>query len=302
MNPVILCHFNLCQNLFHKFHANSLQNGLRSTENFAMNWLLSTLLCCYNSAKNLQKKIEAYGESISDEVLYAGDRLLDFPGSKKSRKDILLAQGHEDLQHLPLLSYALIQCDALRPNSGDFNPSIDARAAAAANMINMTPDALARCIAPRLEFWLSGKTSEEPVIESVNMSLEEVRYTIVDQIGTYDSSPTEEYAGPSPIIFLDSPSSVLIYDCRDLCNLRTVTIDDIPPSLLDSKNDALSSYRVPPPFFCLVGEGTITSLKAFNLFSDALVEDSITLSKHESYENWCTVLAEILFSEISEEQ
>ncbi len=273
-----------------------------STENFAMNWLLSTLLCCYNSAENLQKKIQSYGNSVSEETLFASDRLLDFPGSTKSRKEILLAQGHEELQHLPLLTYALIQCDALRSSHGDFKPSLDARAAAAANMSNMTPDTLARCIAPRIEFWISGKSSQAPLIETVNMSLEEVRYAIVDQVGTHDDlNPNEEYNGPVPIIFVDSPSGVLFYDCRDLCRLRPSKREDIPPSLIESKNEALKSYRVSPPFFSLVGEENINSHEGIKVLEDAMVEDSFTSSKQEPYGKWCTILAEILFSEISDQ-
>lgn len=265
-----------------------------------MNWLLSTLLYCYESAINTQKKIEKYGLNIS-ETFFPGDRLLDYRGSQKSRKEILLARGHDEIQHLPLLTFALIQCDALRPNSGDYNPSIDARAAAAANMGNMTPDVLARRLAPRIEFWISGKNSTEPLIENVKMSLDEVRYTIANEIDSYDGK-REEFIGPLPILFLDTPCSILIYDCQDMCKVRTIAEDDLPPSLIESRDCALKSYRVQPPFFSTTGNSSIPFIDAFNLLSDCMVEDSLTSSKHESYEKWCTVIAEILFSEITDDE
>lgn len=267
-----------------------------------MQWLLSALLCCYESAEVLQKKIKVYGTSASEQILYTSDRLLDIPGSRKSKKDILLAQGHDELQHLPLLCFALIQCDALRPNVGEFNPSIDARAAAAANMNNMTPDVLARCIAPRLEFWVSGENSDQAIIESVKMTMEDVRYAIIDQIGVYENSgdDREEYDGPSPIMFLDSPSNVLLYDCQDLCKIRPFTRDEVPTSLIDSMNDAVNSYRVCPPNSSLANDRVLSSEDVLARFIDALVEDSRTPLKHESYEKWSTSLAEILFSYVSD--
>ena len=231
---------------------------------------------------------------------FPSDRLLNIPGGRLPRKDILLAQGHNELQHLPLLIFSLIQCDALRPNSGDFNPSMDSRAAAAANLSSMSADALARSIAPRLEFWISGKDSNEAVFDSVNMNVNDVRYTIIDQIGTYEDNGDEKYDGVMPILLLDSPSNFLIYDCRDFCTLRATVQDDIPDALVECKEEAIQSYRVPPPSYSLVGEGNISAQEAFNRFMDAMVEDSVTSAKHESYEVWSSILAEILYSELSE--
>jgi len=254
-------------------------------------------LRCYESAQKLQQRIERYGDGISHEHFYPHDRLINPDGSKKHKRDALLAQGHEVFQHLPLLIFSLIQCDALRPNDGDFNPSLDARAAAAANMSNMTSSVIVRCIAPRIEFWLSGQETGEALYESVNMNISDIRYCIVDQIGTLDG---EEYHGTLPLLFIDAPYNTFIYDCRDICKLRPATEDDLPGSLLKTRTEAVESYRAPPPTFDSVhSDGHTTAQTAFSCFNDILVEDSVTSTKHESLQEWCTILAEILLFQIT---
>jgi hypothetical protein len=245
----------------------------------------------------MEGKINRYGDSVAHESFYLNDRLVNSKGTAKSRRDALLGQGHDVLQHLPLVIFSLFQCDALRPNSGDFNPSVDARAAAAANMSNMTPDVIVRCIAPRIEFWISGKDTNEALDESVNMNIRDIRYTIVDQIATADG---EKYQKIVPLLFVDAPYNTFIYDLRDLYNLRPATEDDLPDALLETKNEAVASYRVPPPTFVSTYEDDhIAAYRAYSCFKDVLVEDSVTSSKHESFEGWCIVLAEILFFEIT---
>jgi len=253
-------------------------------------------LCCYESAKKTEGRINRYGDGVSHESFYLNDRLVTSKGTAQSRRDALLGQGHEVLQHLPLMIFSLFQCDALRPNSGDFNPSVDARAAAAANMSNMTPEVIVRCIAPRIEFWISGKTCSEALDESVNMNISDIRYTIVDQIATANG---ERYQETVPLLFVDAPYNVFIYDLRDICNLRPATEDDLPDALLETKNEAVVSYRVPPPTFVSTYKDHIAAHRAHSCFKDVLVEDSVTSAKHESFEGWCIVLAEILFFEIT---
>lgn len=245
----------------------------------------------------MEGKIDRYGDSVAHESFYLNDRLVNSNGTAKSRRDALLGQGHDVLQHLPLMIFSLFQCDALRPNSGDFNPSVDARAAAAANMSNMTPEVIVRCIAPRIEFWISGKDTNEALDESVNMNIRDIRYTIVDQIATADG---EKYQEIVPLLFVDAPYNTFIYDLRDICNLRPATEDDLPDALLETKNEAVVSYRVPPPaFVSTYKDDHIAAHRAYSCFKDVLVEDSVTSAKHESFEGWRIVLAEIMFFEIT---
>jgi len=283
--------------LYHKFYHHALMYGLHAVEDYAVNWILGVLLSCYQSAVHINGSVSQYGSSIAKEF-YPCDRLLNIDGGRLSKREILLAKGHIGLQYLPLMVFALIQCDALRPKSGRFNPSIDSRAAAAANMGNMPSSSIARCIAPRMELWLGDGKSDAAVDENIEMNMNALRFAIIENIDHYDDSVQEDYTGPAPLLLLDSPSCVLIYDCRELCNLRPSVIKDLPKALEKSIDEAVNSYRVEPQSRCFVGYGEATPKEAMHHLHDSMIEDSFT-SKGESYEQWCTRIAEYLYSEIS---
>lgn len=287
---------NSTKSLFHNFHHHALRYGCTSVEDHAVNWLLSVLLCCYESAKKMQGLIDRYGPTVEGAAeYYPSDRLLDRKGSQISNRNILLGRGHVVFEFLPLLVFALVQCDALRPKCGGFNPSIDARAAAAANMGNMPPLTISRCIAPRLELWLTGEESKKAVNDHLNMSMNDVRYAIIDHICASDNEEGE-YAGPMPLLLLDSPKQALIHDCRQLCNHRRTTDEEIPPAMIESAEDGRRSYRVAPPFNKLVYNGVDDCACAVAMLhlSDVMVEDSLTSLKKESFNEWCTGIAEVL--------
>jgi hypothetical protein len=264
----------------------------------ATDWMLNVLLCCYKSAQQLYGKIQKYGDGILCTKFFAADRLLGIQGSSISARDVLLAQGHEELQSLPLLVFSLIQCDALRPNHGEFNPSSDARAAASANMSNMSPDVLSRCIAPRLELWSSGKDTSNATFEVVNMNMNHIRESIHSHIeNTGDMNPNKD--GSMSMLLIDTPSNLIIYDCKGLLyhDGQECRFDDLPAAILKAKADALKSYRVPPPVFS--SNLTSTMHHAVESLRDFLIEDSVTSLSHESYEEWCSTIAEILLDETS---
>lgn len=157
--------------LFHKLSLSAMQDGLEEAHHVAQDWLLSTLLCAYRSAEAYHERIKIekeHGITRSRKCFYPSERLVGHKGGELTDRDILLAQGHDRLSSLPLLVFSLLQCDALRPNDveSSFYPTHDARTAAAANMANMTPGALARSIAPRLEVWSedSSDKSKEPLV------------------------------------------------------------------------------------------------------------------------------------------
>jgi len=291
----------MIKSLYHNFYHHALQYGLTSVEDHAVSWLLSVLFCSYESARKMQGLIDRYGPTVEGaSEYYPSDRLLDKEGSHFSNRDILLGRGHVVFEFLPLLVFALVQSDALRPNCGGFKPSIDARAAAAAHMGNMPPLTISRCIAPRLELWLTGEDSSKAVNEDVNMSMNDVRYAIIDYIGASDGEEGGNYNGVMPLLLLDSPSQVFIHDCRELCNLRKTTDEDIPPAMIDSAEDGRRSYRVAPQFNKLVSNGVedCTCAVAMQHLSDAMVEDSVTSVKKETFNEWCTAIAEVLHSEL----
>jgi len=304
--------------LFHKLSQSSMQDGLEETQHVAQDWLLSTLLCTYRSAEAYYEKIKAeaeHGISRSRKTFYSTERLMGQKGSELTDRDVLLARGHERLSSLPLLVFSLLQCDALRPSGDSFRPTIDSRAAAAANMARMSPGALARCIAPRLELWLEHATrggnirsgKGEPLVESLNMNMEALRLAFFDLRD--DAQQESKY---SPILLLDSPRQVVICDCSFVVDRidgrastrRTIADSDhitkVGPVLHRAIQETLRSYRVPPPvLYCLGDNNTGCMNEAILHLQDALVEDSYTSLSRENFDQWCTEVASLLHSEVA---
>ncbi len=248
---------------------------------------------CYRSAEKQKKTADKYGsDGFSDSMsFYPADRLLHVKGGQMGDNEILLGQGHEKLQVVPLLIYCLIQCDALRPIQGTFRPSIDARVAAAANMGNMSPSALSRCIAPRIELWTSGADAKEPVCSSMGMSLNDIKFTVIDLSVSFMESPSQ--STPKPVLLLDSPREVAIYDCSVFVGAEMrVKQKEIPNKLRKAAHEAKESYRV-RPFSAATNEAHLTSpLEVGHHFRDALVEDSSISG--QTYDQWLTLIAEVL--------
>lgn len=282
--------------MFHKFQQYSLAHGPHMVQEYATSWALNILLCCYKSAQKLQKKISQYGNGLARGNFFAADRLLGIQGSTISAKEVLLAQGHEEFQSFPLLVFSLIQCDALRPNDGEYNPSLDARAAAAANMSNMTPDVIARCIAPRLEVWTIEKDTLKVISDGVSMNMKDIQNTAYNHME--GSNPKDNFV---QVLFVDTPSNVIVCDCQILLHQKGLGIVEDLSTVLDApKAESLNSYRVPPPLYSsFERKCNPASIGAFDRLKDAMIEDSLTSLTHQSFHDWCTTVAEILQGETS---
>ena len=299
--------------LFHKLSLSSMQDGLNEAQHIAQDWLLSTLLCTYRSAEVYDERVKVEDErGISQSrKFYRAERLMGQKGSELTDRDILLAQGHDRLSSLPLLVFSLLQCDALRPGGDSFRPTLDARAAAAANMASMSPGALARCIAPRLELWVehprtstNENEAEEPLVESLNMNMEALRLAFAD---LRDDAQGTNY---SPILLLDSPRQVMLCNCSDVIDrvdgmtttrtgADTTRSIKIGPMLQCATQETLKSYRVTPPVLYCLGDSNSGSLNEAVLhLQDAMVEDSLTSLSEENFERWCTEVASLLHSEV----
>lgn len=268
-------------------------NGLNSVEKFATDWLLSALLCCYKSAECEQSIYGKFGKTaLSADSFSPSARLLDFDGGSLSKEDILLAQGHPDFQNLPLLIFCLIQSDALRPSYGDFRPSLDARAAAAANLSNMPPSSLSRAIAPRLDLWIIRDQSadETPVVENVRMSLDDLQYVVIEQMDSPSSNISQKCN--VPFILIDSPWIISVCNCQhlvksDISNLKCKASEVI----MNAVQEAQCSYRVAPP--------VDAKNDTYYALEDFLIEDSITKSLL-NFREWKKKVAAIVFQYISE--
>ena len=189
----------------------------------------------------------------------------------KEQEQILLAQGHNKLQLVPLLTFCLIQCDALRTNERgggadkSFNPSVDAKCAAAANMSSMPASVLSRCIKPRIEIWMSGAETSTETHDKVGMSFDDILFKVKDvevKAGGEDETQRQEQPQRA-LLFIDSPQQTLLYDCNKLfelgdCNhivntraeenfLEQVSSISMPKKLQNIVEEVGDEYRVSPP-------------------------------------------------------
>jgi hypothetical protein len=104
-----------------------------------------------------------------------------------------------------------------------------------------------------------------------------------------------------PLLFLDSPRQVLVCDCHDFCGLPPINNEnDVPKKLIQSVELAKQSYRVAPPVKIAWNDSSAEFLKHL---SDALIEDSVVLVSEtfHTYDEWTTIVAEILYHNIEEE-
>jgi len=300
--------------LFHKLNAASMDEGLLEVREATQTWLISTLLCAYRSAElhEVRRKMRAsrgLSPCESDSLFFANERLLDRQGGQLSDREKLLARGHNRLCSLPLLTYALIQCDALRPGKGTFRPTIDARCAASSNLSAMPPASLARGIAPRIEVWLSGDDCREPVVDSVNMNMEALRQVIMEYQPVRDEQSSPDASDISfPVLFVDSPRLVMVFDCRYLDNSQSlVPIREkikISDTLLSLVEIAAQSYRVPAPIYYFLGgssNANFNEVTPISLLHDILLEDSGTSDGVSDYHAWTAKIAEEVLEEIDAE-
>ena len=317
--------------LFHKLHSVALADSPIEAQRVARNWLLSTLLCTYRSAELYETKQQARRERSleTNDSFYPSERLLGRPGTHFLDSEILLAQGHDRLCSLPLLVFSLLQCDALRPGGrgSTFRPSADARCAAAANMANMTPGALARCIAPRMELWLSGDGANEPLVESLGMSMKALR-SAIDEHNRHHTISRMSGNGNALILLLDSPRQILLHDCMQLpfggLAIRSTPVSRFPvevsegssrgftqtgKALRSAVEETIRSYRVAPPtrndlilnnyeekekIRNLMMERNDQDVLALSHINDAMVEDSRVGIGKKTYAEWCTDISDLI--------
>lgn len=251
---------NCWQILFHKLCDISLNQGLREAHVFGRHWLLSALMRLYRSAKlNSNRNVDSLDYEVWESL-----------------------QGN---QSLPLLIFCLMQSDALRLTDANFRPSMDSRASASANMFNMPPSSLARCIAPRLELWYLDSQSTAISVESLDMSLSYL-HSSTREVGNGQSLGT-------PIIFLDSPSQIFLNTCSVQSMNASKPMTEIQKKRIsDALNEAVLSYRVAPPIE--VSFDSADTWIASPYITDSLIEDSNEALCHLNFRDWCADIGEIV--------
>ncbi|KAL3893702.1 MAG: hypothetical protein SGARI_007995 [Bacillariaceae sp.] len=247
--------------------------------------------CVYHSAQVEQAKLEedaarqqrVQRSSVAESDFIASERLLDQDGDLEVQ-DVLMGYGHGKTAVIPLLVFALMQCDALRPSGRRFQPSMDARLCALAQMASMTPPVLAKAIAPSLQLW--SMIEDEAIVESLPLSMSSINNAM--------ESITEKNDG---ILLMDSPRQVILF-----------LADRIIAKLTKGKrnDDDKVGVEIGPNLeatimSCLKGSRTIPSkwkdLEAFlegeefketprSQFESNLVEDAPTASGIANFEEW----------------
>jgi hypothetical protein len=191
--------------LFHKISLDAYLSGFMAAQDTAESWLRSLMVCVYHSAQVEQAKLEKAVKtqqqiqqaSLVDAGFIASERLLDLDGDLEVQ-DVLMGYGHPKVAVIPLLVFALMQCDALRPSGGNFQPSIDARLCALAQMASMTPPVLAKAIAPSLMLW--SMKQDELIMETLPLRMKGISEAL--------ESIAEDNDG---ILLMDSPRQVMLY-------------------------------------------------------------------------------------------
>jgi len=306
--------------LYHKSALDAYMTGFIEAQKTAEMWLQSFLVCVYQSALEEQAKLEEEMErehrrhvwSSNDDAtnFVASERLLDEEGGDLDEEDVLMGQGHYKVNVVPLIVYAIMQSDALRPCIGKFQPSMDARLCALTQMASMTPKALAKCFAPSLSLW--SLKDDEPVVESLPLSGDGILSTLEDLGGDGESSSEDG------IVFLESPQHVILYRSLDLQNIllgigengdknkkrRSIKIG----SKLESAILAgLNGYRTPPPQWSELEKfldnhgGDLEEVKVSpSIFLSMLLEDKPTVGGERNFAEWSSKIAESVLEELKD--
>jgi hypothetical protein len=246
--------------LFHRIALASFQDGIVEAANMAQQWLQSLMVCVYQSALEQLQVESRYHESgiepdkhdLTHRYFYPGERLLFLEG-ELSAEDVLLAQGHERLRPLVLMVYLLLQSDPLRLSAGSYRPSHDFRSAALSQMTSMTPSALTRCIAPRLQLWESGEDVKEPIWEVLDLRSDAVQTAILECTSTH---PSSRKGSPGLILFLDTPEQIVVMDARSV--IQTTDDTDGSPGV---RSNGISRHRSSSSVPLVMGVGLRTAVE-----------------------------------------
>jgi hypothetical protein len=291
--------------LFQKLTLTLLQDGLAMAQTIGEDWLKALLVCAYQSAEAeeaIQREQAEKGVPLNSErndggdnttlTFYANERLLDREG-ELSAEDVLMGQGHELLKPLPLIVYALLHCDAIRPANieSSYFPTMDARSAAGTQMSSMTPPALARCIAPQLQLW---SASGGMILDTIDLRMEAVKQAVVE-FG-YDARTRNPR--PDLVLLMDAP------DCIVVCDASYISSD--PSSNTGKKKKkpikvgvdlerairaAVNSYRTPPTVIYDIDQHNFNGGPGFFRLVASLVEDQQGNRGAANFKEWREKLA-----------
>eukprot|EP00536_Pseudo-nitzschia_multiseries_P002736 jgi/Psemu1/322680/estExt_fgenesh1_pg.C_370021 len=326
--------------LFQKIAFEAYVNGFATAEEVVESWMVNTMGSLYESAQE-QYEIEqqendeesededeqsedeseeesdkerdedsekdSEDESESDpkpttKKFVAGDRLLDVDGGELDETDILLGVGHLKAQALPQLVYGLINSDALKPCAGNFQPSMDARLCAIAQLASMPPNEIARLLLPLVSLW--SLEDDQPILQSVPLQ----REAILDAI-----EQTDDHDPDDMILLLESPQRVILFRGDELeaskkgsGASRTVTIG---PELKSTILDALEGFRTGPfnarsmRRFLENDGGDLDDVRVpRSVLLSMLLEDHGTSSGDRDFDDWKSKMAEEIMERVGQKE
>lgn len=279
--------------LFHKLALAGLQDGVAEIPVVASAWLQSLLASAYRSAVEQDRlETELHEQGLEpDGKFHAMQRLLD-RGGDFSSDDVLLAQGHRRLRTVPLMTYLLLQSDALRASG---SPSLDQRMAALLQMASMPPEVLTRCIAPRIQLWASGAEDDEPLVDVLELRSEDIQMAVMEQ------SQTQREL----ILLIDTPDQTTVLDAR---YVNTHVKDGTAKPLVVGRGlrhaiaETAVSYRTPPTIVYELDQTSTGGERTFARLLDALVEDAPSPDGHENYDGWKRDVAAAVLEELEKDE
>lgn len=274
--------------LMHKLNISAFSESLSEAQEIGKDWLKDVMVCAYRSANNTHKldqhrvKDGHSQQMQQDDLFHASSRLLNVSGGELTEDEILLGQGHKNLRHIPRIVWCILNCDALRPSSSQYQPSLDARCASLSQMSTMTPSVFARCIFPRVELWQSGNESNEAIESGLGLSLESLALHVMEQ----------RQIDPQLIIFVDSPHGILVCDSRHLVSSEGDGVE-IGDALQNAIRSAIERYRTPPHVTIALDLSSSVDL------TDYMIEDSLN-EFHQNFSKWKAGVAVAISNDLEE--
>jgi hypothetical protein len=247
------------------------------------------------------------------------ERLLDEEGGDLEEEEVLMGQGHSKIGVVPLLMFAIMQSDALRPSDGTFQPSMDARLCASTQMASMTPKALAKTFAPSLSLW--SIKNDEPILESLPLSYDGILSAIGgDDDDDDEDKKTNNIDEEDGILLLESPQRLTLFRASDLQNIDfgrdgKARLDNstgkrkpikFGSELESTILSALNGFRTSPPQSSEL-EGFLDNQKGGDLddiqvtpsaFLSMLLEDKPTFSGDRDFIEWKSKIAELVREDV----
>lgn len=253
----------------------------------------------HNEEKEDDEEEKEDDDSITNFV--AGNRLLDEDGGKLDDEEILMGGGHFKAGIVPLLVYSIMQSDGLRPSSDKvYQPSMDARLCAIAQMGSMTPKALAKSIAPSLSLW--SIKDDEPIIETLPLSLDGISNAIKELGDLLDEE--------DGVLLLESPLQISLFRVSDLKNINAKDEDgdaaDTDEKQLESIEigselefailAGLNGFRTSPwhKLHNSDGAGGVVNLDDIQVFLSFLLEDNPTATGDNDFNEWKSKIANLV--------